>query len=77
LPDSDGKKSRNLLSEVSVEAETVEPVVVHATNWGMRDYLEYLRYARGVPQVQLEVDYHRLFIVPAVLAARVVSRADR
>jgi hypothetical protein len=68
----------DLLSQVQVAAKTVESVDVRAANGRMRSCLEHFRYARGLPGVQLGVDYHGLFVVRAVLTARgVVSRASR
>jgi hypothetical protein len=52
-----------------VEAETVEPVVVRAADGRVRHCLEHVRYARDVSEVQLEVDYYRVSVVQAVLAA--------
>ena len=45
------EQPRDLLSQVQVEAETVEPVVVHAADRRVRHCLEHVRYARGVSEV--------------------------
>ena len=60
-----------------METETVQSVVVHPANGWVRDDLEHVRYPRHLPEMQLELDHNRVFVMQAVLAARgLVSRAD-
>jgi len=46
-----------------MEAEVFEPVVVYDKDRRLWSHLEHVRHQGSVSEVQLELDYHRVFVL--------------